>query len=390
MKNVLLLTASTGEGHNQAAESLKDVFIAKGFNTIKFDFLKESDTFLNIFISDGYKLLASTYPKLYGNLYKMSNIKKFNTALLKMHFSKIENKIIEMINTVKPDIIVGTHPFAVSVVSDLKDKGIIDIPFISIVTDFKAHYAYIDKHVDAYITGSEYTKQSLLEKNIESNKVFSYGIPIKKDFLYTNLNVSKAYSDYFTILLMGGSMGLKSIGKILKKLTLNRNNIKVIVVCGSNSSLKKELEDKYSCLEFENIKIDILGYTKEIPKLMEMSNVIITKPGGLTTSEAIVKKLPMIIPFVIPGQEQENMEFLVKSGAAIEVDDLKDLNVIVNRLIDDPVILKRMQQNMSKLSKDYSIDNIVLLSKKLAERNMNAYFSTNDHSSFHKSVSMYH
>lgn len=388
MKNVLLLTASTGEGHNQAAESLKDVFVSKGYNTIKFDFLKESDKFLNIFISDGYKLLASSYPKLYGNLYKLSNIKIFNNALLKFHFSRVERKLIDLIITTNPDIIVGTHPFAVSVISDLKDRGIIDIPFISIVTDFKAHYAYIDEHVDAYITGSEYTKQSLLEKNIESNKVFSYGIPIKKDFLTNDMNFTKTYSEYFTILLMGGSMGLKSIGKTLERLTLNSNNLKIIVVCGNNHSLKQRLEDKYMDMCFPNIKIEILGYTKEIPKLMEISDVIITKPGGLTVSEAIVKRLPMILPFAIPGQEQENMEFLVKSGAAIKVDDLSNLNPIVNRLIDDPVVLKKMQKNISKLSKNYSLDNIVLLSSKLVERRYNSYFPVSE-ANFQNTTTMY-
>lgn len=370
MKSVLILTVSTGEGHNQAAESLKEVFISKGYITTKFDFIKESNKFLNIFISDGYRILASKCPKLYGNLYKISDIKKFNSALLKIHSSKIESKILSVIENVKPDIIISTHAFAVSIICNLKKSKVLDVPFMSIVTDFKAHYAYVDDKVDAYITGSEYTKQNLLKKKVPKNKVFCYGIPIKRDFMSNHLSKMQNESNYFTILLMGGSMGMKSIGKVLKKLILNENSIKIIVVCGSNNVLKSNLEKKYLNVELKNKELNILGYTKEVPKLMELSDIIITKPGGLTVSEAIVKRLPMVIPFAIPGQEQENMEFLIESGAAIGVNDLDNLNKIIDDIINESSILENMKRNLDALSQSYSIDNIVDLAENLIENKL--------------------
>lgn len=379
MKSILILTASTGEGHNQAAESLKEIFVSKGYNTIKFDFIKESNKVLNMFISDGYRILASNCPKLYGNLYRISDIRKFNVALTKIHSAKIENKVLKVIESIKPDVIISTHAFGVGIICNLKKSKSLDIPFISIVTDFKAHYAYVDDQVDAYITGSEYTKQNLLKKKVPKHKVFCYGIPIKKDFLLSHLSNIELAKDHFTILLMGGSMGLKSIGKVLKKLLQNENKIRLIVVCGSNSILKHNLEKKYSDLTSENIQMDILGYTKEVPRLMDLSDIIITKPGGLTVSEAIVKRLPMILPFAIPGQEQENMEFLINSGAAIGVNDLDELNSIVNNIIKDPSLLEDIKNNLESISKNYSVENIVHLAEQLIKnKNEAVHFTSNE------------
>ncbi|MDP4176886.1 MAG: glycosyltransferase [Bacillota bacterium] len=374
MKTVLILTASTGEGHNQAADSLADSFKSKGYNTVEFDFIKESNKVMNAFVVDGYKLLATSWPKFYGNLYRISDMQKFNDKFMKHFLRNIEYKVYKLINQCNPDIIIGTHPFSVAVTTKLKETRKINIPFISVVTDFKVHYAYIDKNVDAYITASEYTKESIMERKIPKNKVFSYGIPIRKDFLLNYNNIEIKDSNYFTMLIMGGSMGLSAISRVIKKLLENENDIRIIVVCGNNKTLKRSLEKKYiKNAEYQNIKLEILGFTKDIPHLMEISDVLISKPGGLTTSEAIVKRLPLIIPFAIPGQEQENAEFLVKSGTAIKINKIKQVNEVINTLITTPSILQQMRFNMDKISKNYSIENIVTLSEQLIKRRNDAY-----------------
>lgn len=373
MKTVLILTASTGEGHNQAADSLADSFRSKGYNTIEFDFIKKSNKVFNAFVVDGYKLLATSWPKFYGNLYKISDMQKFNDKFMKHAFRNIEYKVYKLIMGKNPDIIIGTHPFSVAIITKLKETKKIDIPFISVVTDFKAHYAYIDKNVDAYITASEYTKESILERKVPQNKVFSYGIPIRKDFLLNCKNVGTPVKDYFTILIMGGSMGLSSMSRVIKRLIENIHKIKIIVVCGNNKILRHSLEKKYSDnTEYENIRIEILGFTSEIPRLMEISDVLISKPGGLTTSEAIVKRLPMIIPFAIPGQEQENAEFLFGAGVAIKINKIRQINPIIDKLLSKPEILQKMKYSMDTISKNYSIENIVTLSDKLINRRNDA------------------
>ncbi|MDV3428121.1 MAG: glycosyltransferase [Bacillota bacterium] len=364
MKKLLILTASTGAGHNQAANSLSQAFMEKGYYVNKYDFLKEGDKFLNIVVAEGYDFLAKSLPRVYGNIYKLSDHKTLNDRLLKKYPKRLENRLLKFIQESKPDIIIGTHPLSVAVIGKLKEKDIIDIPFISIVTDFKAHYAYIDNNVDAYITASEYTKTTLMERDVPEDKVFPFGIPVKKEFYVTPKEIKE--ESRFSILMMSGSMGLKGIGAVLKELTNNKNKLKVTVVCGNNKELYDDLNDKYLPY-YGKGELNILGFTNEVPKLMSESDVIISKPGGLTVSEALICKLPLIIPFAIPGQEEENSEFLVNAGAAISMDDIDNLNDIIDKLIESPEIIKRMKDNIEKISGTNSIEEIIELADKIIE-----------------------
>ncbi len=366
MKKVLILTASTGDGHNLAAQSLVETFTGNNFNAVKFDFIKESGQLLNAFVVDGYRLLAFNMPKFYGKVYKVSDNHSFNSMIPSIVINKIEDGILGAINDNKPDIIVSTHAFAVSIVSKLKKENIIDVPFVSIVTDFKAHYAYIDDMVDAYITGSEYTCHSMINRNVPRSKVFPFGIPIRKDFLINRECENKFSDEYFNVLLMGGGMGLKFITPVLKRLIENEHKLKIVVICGNNKDLKESLDKKFS-KEFNNKYIRVLGYTRNIPEFMDEADVIITKPGGLTVSEAIAKRLPMLLPYAIPGQEQENMDFLVNIGGAIDVSKMDNINDILDDLIEHPETLNRMRSNLSNIFQHYSVESIVELSDRLID-----------------------
>lgn len=364
MKKVLILTTSTGQGHNQAADSLKHTFTKNDFEVIIYDFLDKNSKFLTKCIVGGYELLVSKTPKVYGGIYKITNFSNINSSL-KLAFLRTVNKVNNYIYQCKPDIIIGTHPLSVNVIASLKKQNMIDIPFISIVTDFKAHYAYISPYVDAYITASEYTKEKMSEGIIPKDKIYPYGIPIKEEFFSKeDAFLRMERDDYFNILLMGGSMGLNNIYYVLEELMKNTNKLRITVVCGNNTQLKEKLEEYYRAIP-DYKKIHILGFTKAVASLMELSDVIISKPGGLTSSESLVKNLPMIIPFAIPGQETENAEFLASLGCAIYEPDLKNLNNVLNELIDNPQKLEDMKNNTKNVIKYYSLEEIVILSSKL-------------------------
>lgn len=364
MKKIIIFSASTGGGHNQVAVSLQNEFKEKGYEALKFDILKETSTLLDILIADGYKVLANSLPKMYGGLYKISDRKRVNRGITSIFTKLSSRKIYEIIKENNPKLIIGTHPFIVNVIGKLKKDKRIDIPFITVVTDYKAHQTYINENVDAYVTGSYYTSLGLINKGVKEGKIYTYGIPIRREFL-ANMHLDiKKDEDYFTVLLMGGSMGVKSIKKVLKRIVNNRYKIRIIIVCGKNEILKKSIEKKYKN-DYINKKIIVYGFTNNIPQLMEESDVIITKPGGLTVAESIVKKLPMIIPFFIPGQEEENADFLVKTKAAIRVDDVDEINNVINYLINQPEELDEMIDRMKELSNVYSLENIIQLGDEL-------------------------
>lgn len=373
MKKVLILTASTGEGHNTAAKSLEDKYIEAGFKTYRVDIFKETSSTVNVMMADGYRVLANSFPTLYGLLYDTFDRASFNRRILGNALFVIKQRVLGIVREVNPDLIVSTHPFAVGIVASLKKKGKIDCAFISVVTDFKAHYAYVDPHVDAYITGSEYTNETLMERSIPEDKVFAYGIPIKKEFLseetfkYSSTDMWNTPLDMdgdFKVLVMGGSMGSKDIAKVVEQLAVESDRFEITVVCGNNKSLRNMLEKRYQG-PVESGKLIIYGFTDKIPQLMDVCDVIVTKPGGLTTSEAIAKNIPMIIPFAIPGQEMENTEFLVNAGIAIHVKDMEEINECLEYLIENRDVYLEMKNRMQEISSNYSIDKIVNLSESL-------------------------
>lgn len=368
MKKVLILTTSTGQGHNQAANSLAETFINNKYEVIKYDFLYNNSKFLNKVIVSGYEISATKFPRLYGLLFYYLTDFKYMNDTLKLSFGLSDRKLLTYINSVNPDIIIGTHAFSVNIISRLKKNKLIDVPFISVITDFKAHYTYISQYVDAYISGSSYTKEHLISRGIDKNKIFNFGIPIKKEFYTIDSEVASTKdSQYFNILLMSGSMGLSSIFYVLKELLKNKHKIRITVVCGKNTTLKKKLLKSYSN-PIENKKIHILGYTNDISSIMDYCDIIISKPGGLTVTESIAKKLPLVIPFAIPGQETENIEFLLQNKCAIYINDLSFINKEIDKLIENPDILNIMKKRLEELGKNFSVDNIVKLSDKLIKK----------------------
>lgn len=364
MKKILILTTSTGQGHNQAASSVAESFEKAGYEIVKHDFLARNSKFLNDAIVIGYEILASKFPKTYGYFYNLTD-KNLTNKLLKIPFLFTKKKVLKLINEINPNVIVATHSLSVNIISDLKKHGL-KTPYISIVTDFKAHYTYVSPYVDAYITGSNYTKQSLVNRNIDANKIYPVGIPINKKF-YTDITHANDLKDseYFNLLLMSGSLGLNTISIVLKELLKNPNKLRITVVCGKNDQLKDTLIQYCNSNKFDNKKLHILGFTKDISYLMDYCDIIISKPGGLTVTESIVKNIPLIIPFAIPGQESENIDFLTSEGYALAIKDLTKINNTINDLIKNPEKLCTMKLRLKTLSNTYSLAKIVEVTEKL-------------------------
>ncbi|AQR93314.1 MULTISPECIES: MGDG synthase family glycosyltransferase [Clostridium] len=364
MKKVLILTNSTGQGHNQAAASVEESFKAANYEVKKMDLLAKNTKYINEILVIGYEFLASYFPKTYGLFYSLTDTKLIN-KILRPFFFFARRKAVTLINEFNPDVIVATHSINISVISPLKKQGL-KIPFILIVTDFKAHYLYVDPYVDVYITGSNYTKQSLVDRHINPDKIYPLGIPINSKFYTEVTSVNELKNDgYFNLLLMSGSLGLNTIFLVLKELLKNKHKLRITVVCGKNDNLRNKLTSYCNNNTFENKKLHILGFTKDISYLMDYCDIIISKPGGLTVTESIVKNIPLVIPFAIPGQENENIDFLVGEGYCIHVKHIRDINNVVDNLINNPEELSKMRNKLKELADTYSLTEIVNISNKL-------------------------
>lgn len=356
MKKILILTASTGAGHNQVAKTLEAQLTSRGHDVKRVDFIREQSKVLEMLVEDGYDVLANKFPETYGRLYHMSNREWIHGRFTKMVVAAEYRRAKQLVMDYGPDLIIGTHTFAVSVFNRLKVKGHYKGPFVSIVTDFEAHYAYVSQEVDMYLTGSEFTNESLIEKGISPDRIQNLGIPVHPKF-YEPSDVHKSEDDPFTVLLMGGSMGLDPMKKAFLNLLNMDRHMKLYVVCGTNKTLKKELDQLVS-LSNTKLDIEVIGFTDRVHELMDLSDVIITKPGGLTVSESLIKNLPMIVPYFIPGQEAENLDFLTLVNIAVEVRDVKRISKIVGYLMDHPIRVEGMKKEIKYISRNHSLDKV--------------------------------
>ncbi|MGB3366852.1 MAG: glycosyltransferase [Acidaminobacteraceae bacterium] len=355
MKRILILTASTGAGHNQVANTLEHL-LNDLHNVKRVDFIKEESKILEMIIEEGYDILATKFPELYGKLYQISNRNNISSTFHQLMTQAVYRRTRRIIEEFNPDLIIGTHTFAVNIVDKLKENGHYKNFFLSVVTDFEAHYGYISKNVDLYITGSKYTNQSLIDKGISKNNVRNLGIPINPIFYKSSF--SRASNSIFTILIMGGSMGLDPMKDAVEELLDLDCKLRLIIICGNNETLKFELQKLASPHKKSKI-IDVLGYVTNVHELMDTADLIITKPGGLTVTEAIVKNLPIVVPYFIPGQEKENLDYLTLANIAIAVSDVKMIGKTISFLMDHPHRLEQMRKCISYEASSYSLNHVI-------------------------------
>ena len=365
MKKVLIYSTTTGGGHLQCAKVLEKRLIKQGYQVVIIDFLKEINQNLDKFVVNFNNLITSKMPIFYGHLYygfdNEINHNRFLNLLIKVSKKSIYNNIIFE----NPDLIIGTHSFLNGIIGYLKESNLIYIPYISIITDYKLHENHIHQHIDAYITGSKDLNNEFIERNISLDKVYPYGIPIREEFLIQNNNTNK--NKVFQILLMGGSSGLRGMKKSLKSLSKMKNNVHITVVSGNNIKLKEYFEEEYKEL-IANGKITVYGYYNDIATLMNNSQVLITKPGGVSITESLYMTLPIIVPYFIPGQEKENLKYLIDNDLGIYIKDQSDLGSLLEDLMNFPYILERIKTNMKNVKIDYKIMDIINLCDNLIQQ----------------------
>ena len=379
-KKVLIMSASTGGGHNRAAKAMKDEIEKKCIDgehiTCEIiDSLKLINTTMDKIISSGYEKSAKYTPKAWGGVYKMSdaNIVSKHEYKGNLFNTLLASKLKKLLKERKPDLIIGTHPFPMIALSTLKKKypyrnafnSFFVPPLISVLTDYTAHSTYIQDEIDYYIAGDEYVKEVLISEGVDGDKIKPYGIPVEKSFLEHReksvvLEELGLAPDKFTVLLMGGSFGAGNIKDTLKELLEIDRDFQIIVITGRNETLKEKLEKSLEKHDIDK-NISILGFTQDMNDILSAVDIIVSKQGGLTTTECLLKELPMIIPYYIPGQEEENMDFLSNCGAALRTSKKFTISVLLKVLIDNPMRMELLKNNIKSVKKQNTAEDIANL-----------------------------
>lgn len=364
MKKVLILTLSTGGGHNEVARNLSVGFTREGFEALILNAFEVVYPEVDRVVSKSYSLLADKLPNLYSKLYYSMYQKPAKKMIGQTLNTITSRRNSEAIRRFKPDLIVSTHCFPVPVIGKMKRTGQIRIPLLSIITDFFPNSLYVDESVDAYIVASNATKKNLISFGVPKDIVYPYGIPIKEEFFSESAH--RVDRSHLQVLLAGGSMGMSAIETILSQLTNLKGPYQFHVLCGNNESLREKLSKAYS-YDIVSGRVKVYGFIHNISELMDQADLMITKPGGLTTSECLKKGLPMIIPYFIPGQEEENLEFLVKEGLARYVPNPEDVPGVVEELLNDRPHMAAIRAKMQAITEEYSVNNIIALGKRLID-----------------------
>ena len=358
---VLILSVPAGGGHLQTAKALNEYLCQQENTECKIlDIAENVNDLAAALVSDGY-LLASTYMQtgyrfVYNQMDKRTK-KKF-TPSSQMLYQICGKKLFEYIKDFKPDVIVSTHVFATIVLNIHAKKHKIQAKIISIVTDFTVHPMWEQTTSDYYIIASENLTLEALRKWGTADNVLPLGIPIREEFT-KKIPIEEArkmlnIKDKFTVLIMMGSMGYANAAvDLVKNLDKLDDDLQIVAVCGNNKTLKEKL-DKLK------IKKDLIvyGYCENIPVMMDACDCIITKPGGLSTSEAMAKSIPIILTNPIPGQEERNLDFMQNNGVAMSLSDEFTADKAVYQLIHNPDVKETLLENVKRLAKPYSTQDL--------------------------------
>ena len=369
-KKVVILYASVGGGHFKAAEAIKNYILEneKDCDVEMLDALKYTNKAIDKIVIKSYVNMARYSPELWGKIYRMSS-KRYSVASFSNAVQKfLSLKLVKYLNEQKPDIIISTHPFVTEMCAILKKNHKMTGKLNVVITDYASHrfWELKPEFIDNYFVANNEMKSSMKFNGIDDNKIHVTGIPVSPSFL-KEYNKDEIYN-YFgldsskkTVLIFGGGeYGLSNIKHFYDGLLSVDADIQVITVAGKrvkSQKMFKEIADTH------DKKVVILGYTDKIPELMSIADLVISKPGGLTTTEILTKRVPFAIINPIPGQEEENAEFLLNNGAAARIFDVKKAKPFLENLLSDNVrieSMKAMQQHISRPNSTRDIVNIIL------------------------------
>jgi len=313
-----------------------------------------------------YMGIIKVAPGIWDYLYDNPQIVKSLEAAKRNVHKTNSPKLKKLFDRLCPDVVVCTQAFPCGMVADYKKTYASDLPLFAVLTDYVPHSYWIYDAVDCYITPSEDVSARLIRKGVSVEKVKSLGIPFDPKFndpLDKNgiFAKHKLLPGLPTILIMGGGQGLGPIKKIVKSLEKVGEDLQEIVITGTNKKLYNSLKRK---VKKYKKKITVFGYTQNINELMYISDIVISKPGGVTTSEVLAKAKPMIIVKPLPGQEANNTAYLTQKGAALKIENPGEINLVIEELLKNPARLKSLCTAAKQISKpNASMDIAELLLK---------------------------
>ncbi len=369
MKKILIFYGSYGGGHLSAAKTISS-YLEKNYKdeveVQTVDCIEYINKYINKVSTEAYKELAKKAPWAWKHVYKNSQ-----TGALS-HISNTTNKLMShklnaLLQEIKPDLIISTHPFSSQMCAILKQRKKINCKIATILTDYHIHaqWLVLYKYIDYFFVANDQMKMDMISKGVNDQRIFVTGIPISEKFLvkYDKNEICKEFNlspDKETLLFFAGGefgLGRNTTYTVLKILIKLFKDLQIVAISGKNKRMNKRFNELVSFTKSEN-RVKILEYTNKVPELMSISLGVITKAGGLTLTEALASNLPIAIINPIPGQEEENAEYLVYNGAATWIKKGDSIVRVLKYISRNREKLEEMKSKTRTLAKPNSTSDI--------------------------------
>jgi processive 1,2-diacylglycerol beta-glucosyltransferase len=360
---ILIATVTAGGGHLAAAAAVEEAWrTARPGDTLQqIDLLKLFSPLHRKIYSDGYVQLIARAPELWGMVFAKSDNPKFLARLKRLQRkipSGSKQRFARAVTQFRPDAVLCTHYLPLETLTILREQKNGLRPFVaSIVTDFEAHALWMEACVDLYCVAAAETRARLIARGASEKNVVVTGIPIAAKFLSKPdpKAVRQQYGlrdDQPVFLVLSGGFGMGPVAEILNELDKVPTPFQTVVVTGRNDELRREL-----AVQNRRHPTHVLGFATNMHELMAVADLIITKPGGLTSSEALAMGKPLFILNPIPGQEAANSDFLLERGAAAKVNRVEDLPFRIEQLLGSKK-LAELARAAKKLGRPHAAESV--------------------------------
>ena len=353
-----ILSVSAGAGHVRAAQALEQC-VADNYPNVEavhLDVMNYVPKLFRKLYAESYVHIINRYPALWGYMYAKSDVVKSDRSIVKKIRVAIERlntkKLLQAMIKLAPDVIISTHFLPPELISRMIKAGAKIPPSWVQVTDFDLHGLWVQDHMTGYFAASDEVAFRMQTRGISEDIISVTGIPIMPAFgkklsrreCAAELGLNP---DIPTLILMSGGLGVGGIDSLTEHLLGIEEDIQIIALAGRNEHL---LADLHTLAKQHPGKLVPMGFTTTIERAMAASDLAITKPGGLTTSECLAMGLPMIAVSPIPGQEERNADYLLENGAGFKAHDEIGVEFKVRELLKHPERLKQMSANAASIA----------------------------------------
>jgi processive 1,2-diacylglycerol beta-glucosyltransferase len=372
---ILVLAASVGAGHVRAAQAVELALRQTLPDAVvrNIDVLELTNAAFRKLYGQAYLDLVNKAPHVLGYFYDVMDRPSISGKNRRDRFRLAVEKLnlrsfIRFLEEEPWDLVINTHFLPAEIIASLRKAGTLDLPQVTVTTDFETHRLWVNQPCEHYFTATEEGAQYLHHWGVPKADTTAVGIPIHPVFAAPKDRAAchakhGLTGDRPVVLQLAGGFGVGPIEHIYRALLDVEVPLEVVVITGKNESARKQLE---TVKPPSRHRTKVMGFTSEIDELMGSADLVVSKPGGLTTSEALARGAAMVVVNPIPGQESRNSDFLLENGAAIKVNNVATLAYKVTALLREPERLGRLKENARRLSRPRSAFDVVERALKFA------------------------